>query len=209
MKHLWLMLRHLNASPLKRYSSVLIEDAFTDTNGTSLDAHVIAPTNPLGLSWVEQVNNWSISSNKAVEVTGVSRCIATVNVAKANCTITVKANSRASGAPTTNDCGIAARYTNTNNYWQIGINDNVNIFRIVERNAATETSRASVAKTITGGTEYTLVAVLNGTTITATIDGADEISYGSAALNQSTTVHGMKAYMDSPTDTLDNFKIEE
>ena len=41
----------------------LIDDAFSDTNGTALSAHTIAPTNTPGTSWTVSGATWTIQSN--------------------------------------------------------------------------------------------------------------------------------------------------
>jgi hypothetical protein len=106
---------------------------------------------------------------------------------------------------TTRDAGIVARFSNSNNYYHISINAGADAFRIVERNAASETVRATTSVTIATGTQYTISVTLSGATITATLDGANEISYDSATLNQTSTVHGIM--LATTTDTIDDYTV--
>lgn len=185
----------------------LIEDTFTDTTGVSLDAHTILPTNTPPTSWTEQNGNWEIGSNKARVNANADNSVATCNPGVADCQISALVADTNVGSDTfARSTGIVARYSDTSNYWAITINDVGNKFYIYELNAGSSTARASAAVDIGTGTQYAMVATLSGQTITATLDGANQIQYTSAALNETATVHGMKTRLT--TSNIDNFKVE-
>lgn len=184
--------------------TVVVQDTFTDTDGTSLDVHT--PDTQFSGGWTEVTGNWGITGNQASIGAARDNANATIQTGEADCTITVEALSAVTSSGGTRDTGIAARHSDTNNYWRIGINDFDEIFRITERNGGTNTTRASTSVTINNATYYTVQVVLNGSTITATLDGANEISYGSATLNQTATVHGI--VMRGTTDRVDDFLVE-
>jgi hypothetical protein len=183
----------------------LIYDILNDVDATSLDAHAIAPTNTPATAWTERNGNWAITSNQAMLSAGATRAHATLDAGVADCTISVTARSATTNTGTDRDAGITARWTNTSNYWKIGTNAAADLFRIVERNAATDTSRASASVVIGVADDLAIVTVLSGATISATLAGGSAISYGSATLNQTVTVHGMLA--SAANDRLDNFTV--
>lgn len=183
---------------------VLILDQFTDADSTSLDAHTIAPTNTPATAWTEQTGNWQITGNQACVAVAALNGLATCNPGVADCALSASVKVTA-GATTSRDAGIAARYSNTSNYWTIGINATDGAFRITERNGGTDSVRATVSLTISASAEYTIAVTLSGATISATLDGANPISYASATLNQTSTIHGIRAR--ATTDRVDNFRV--
>lgn len=185
--------------------TVILQDAFTGGDGTSLDAHTpdIAPG---GSAWVEALGNWQITSNAAALALASNGGHATIETGEADCTITVEANSTTTSSISTRDVGIIARWVDVDNHFRIGINAEADQFRIIERAAGVNSILTTIAVTITPGTLYTVQAVLNGATITATLDGANEISTGLATAGQSSTVHGITAR--ETTDRVDDFLVE-
>lgn len=186
-------------------AATLISDSFTDTDTTAIASHTIAPTNTPSTSWTARTGTWTISGNKAVTTTA-SQGHSTCNPGVADCTLSVVAKSTTTASAThLADAGVVARWANTSNLWKISINQQADEFRIVEYAAATATTRAAASVAISASVEYTIVAVLSGTTIAATLDGANAISYASATLNQTATVHGILAR--ESTDRIDDFKV--
>lgn len=84
------------------------------------------------------------------------------------------------------------RFTDNNNWWTVALSDTLNNIRILECNAGTLTTRATTAFTVTGGTEYTMVVVLSGATITAWVNNSAKVTYASATLNQTEQTHGLR-----------------
>lgn len=166
---------------------------FTAANGTSLDA--ITPE--AGGTWTEQVGDWDIQSNRA-DGPGAS-AQATVDPSIANAIIHVTAN--AAGAAL---FGITARYSDATHHWVIGGDDNDNEFQIWENDAGW-TKRASTAIAVAQSTDYDITAILDDQDITGYLDRANRITYGSAALNETKTEHGL--YSGNAGDRFDNFAI--
>lgn len=185
---------------------VLIADAFTASDGTDLAGRT-PDTTTGGATWSEAAGNWQISSNKATKVSASERGACVVNCGESTGIIlTCVARSSVANASLDRCTGFMVRRADGNNLWMVGINAQADLFVIVERNASTNTTRASASLTIGNTTDYALDVTLSGQTLTAHLDAANEISYGSASLNESTTIHGMMAY--TITDTVDNFQIE-
>lgn len=186
--------------------TTLVYDTFTDADSTALESHTISPTNTPSTAWTTDA--FTITGNKAVNESTAVRRTARCNSGKANCTVSAKvAIAGDEGSALTARCsGLIVRYSDADNYWWVCIHNRNNTFYIIERNATTETVQASASVTIADGVEYLISAVLNGTTITATLDGANQISYASAALNSTATVHGLIAYLIN--NTFDDFKVE-
>lgn len=188
-------------------ATVIVQDTFTDTNGTSLDAHT-PNTAPSG-GWTERVGNWSINSNSTNLSGNSNNAHATIETGVADCTITCEADNNAGSGALGTETGIICRWSDTSNYWRVGVNAFDDTIKIIERNAATNTQRASgsVSGGVTGGTLYTVQAVLAAASITATVDGANSINYASATLNQTATIHGIAA-RTATTDRVDDFLVE-
>jgi len=166
--------------------------SFDAANGTSLDA--ITPE--VGGAWTEQVGGWDIQSNRA---NPDGNAIATVDSGEADvmvdCTVQTGAN----------QLGIMLRYADADNRWEIDVLDAQNLIRIVEENGGSRTVRASGAVAIADGVDYNLRAVAYGQTIDAFVDGGSKISYGSAALNETATLHGLRA--TDASDEFENFAV--
>jgi len=105
------------------------------------------------------------------------------------------------------DTGIVARWSDNNNYWLVSHNVEDQEFRIWEKNVGTYTKRASAAVALAGGTYYDIEAELDAQTITATLDGGNQISYGSAALNETETIHGMQLQRANADDRNNDFLV--
>jgi hypothetical protein len=176
---------------------VLVYDTFTDANGTSLDAHT-PDICPAGSAWREDADNWDIQSNRANHVTINSGGYATIDSGKADVTASVTLYPYSGGMP-----GLVLRFTDTTHTWVVQAGRGSQDYRIYEVNGSS-TLRAFAAVTVGAG-PHALAVVASGTTIAATFDAANPISYASATLNQTVTRHGIKAYKG--TDRLDDLTI--
>ena len=165
--------------------SLKVRDEFTDTNGTLLGSHTIAPTNVPSTSWGGIQGGADIQSNQANATSTQTRFICNPGAAdgEVRCDVIAQA---ADGRH-----GVVVRAQDASNFWFVGFQSSANTFYIEERNAGTFTVRASVGKTINGGQTYAVRAVLSGSNIAGTIDGGSDISYGSATFLQSQTAHGL------------------
>lgn len=156
--------------------NTLYYDTFTDVNGTFLQNHTPDINNTQGGFWtnVNGPTNATITGNKVVNSTGDYQEYVTTGVL--NCTTQCDFVWNGTGSAF---MGIQLRIADVNNYWIIYVNG-IN-FRIDERVAGGQTNRATSPQGIVGNTAYTIRVVVSGTTITATINGGNTISYGSMA----------------------------
>jgi hypothetical protein len=186
--------------------AVVVLDNFTTADGTNLAGRTPSPTNTPGGTWTEQTGDWSITGNEALIAVSTDRAAATIEGGAADVTLTCECKSV--GATNSNrDAGLVARWSDASNFWSIGPNQGLAVFRIVERNAAVNTVRATTSIT-TDTTNYkTIQAVLSGQTIDGTYEGGNAIQYTSAALNETATVHGMRV-RDAAGDRIDDFQVE-
>lgn len=162
-------------------AAVLARDLFTDTDTTNLTAH----TMDIGAGWVAKAGIDIILSNRA-SAFATSAAIYTTDVSRAN----VRVRALVSIPGTTGSVGLAVRLSDTSNYWFTRITGTQ--FAIFEVNAGTTTSRAATTITAANSTQYELVFRAVGTTLSATFNGDIEIGYGSAALNSTATLHGLR-----------------
>jgi hypothetical protein len=181
--------------------TTLISDTFTDANDTVLASHTIAPTNTPATSWtVEAGGTISIQSNKAFSDTA-SKCVCD----PADADVTLSAVMQMTSIGANSAIGIVARYTDIDNHWMVRWYNGT--FEIVERTASVETQRDTEVFAISADTDYTIQAVLNGTSITATLDGLHPLSYTSAS-HQAATKHGMQLYAAGGQSSKgDNFTV--
>lgn len=194
-------------------ASTLVSDTFTDTNGTSLTAHT-PDVDTVGGGWSLATatgsgsGTFTIENNK-LEATRTSSTyfpIGTIDVGQADVTIDVNLTFE------TDDFGfdgIVFRYQDQSNFWFATREATSGDFRILEKNAGVNTERASIAAGISAGTNHDMQVVLSGTSITATIDGGNEITFSSSFLETETT-HGLIGVdrADPSVGTkFDNFQI--
>jgi hypothetical protein len=177
-------------------ASTLVNDTFTDSNGTNLTAHT-PDIRPGSNAWGTVSGTQTVQSNQAnASASGYY----TIDAGQADVTITYLVTPTAAG----NGWGITARRSDANNGWDPAINPVTNQIQIYEQAAGVYTLRASTSFTVSNGVQYTLQAVLSGSTITLSVNGGNQISYNSATSNQSVTRHG--SGLNSGW-TGDNFKV--
>ena len=154
--------------------TLLVYDTFTDTNGTSLDAHTpeIAP----GL-WTEQLGQWEIQSNGAqlATIAGDNQHIATIDPGAADVTIETSITQRIGLM----DIGIIANYQDQNNHWLCLWRADGDVASILQRTAGVYTDRGSVATAPEPGvgSSGTIKVVTSGDTITLFINGVQKVTY--------------------------------
>lgn len=196
----------LSIAPL----SVINSDTFTDTNGTSLDAHTMTSG---GQTWNEIGSSvWEIQSNKVVQNGASAWMFASVESSDAS--VLVEADI---AVPSANDvvAGLVVRFTDSSNYWLVDIirqsGGNYRM-RIVENNATTETARDEDTNVGSiGGTTVNVTVTANGNTITGYLNDVQKVTYASASFNNTETKHGLGQFSGSPYDlttTWDNFSID-
>jgi hypothetical protein len=186
---------------------ITVYDTFTAANGTSLDAHTSDSTGPDGAtqstdvqgSWTIQSGTIQVQSNKAQSI-GAGTHVATKSAGIADVLIedTINLAVGTVGA-------IVARLTDTSNYWRMFASDGGNSIGIQEINAGTPTTRATAVVAIADSTDYNAKVVAQGQNITMFLDDANRITYGSAALNEAVTEHGIR--MTAANATHDTFTV--
>lgn len=187
-----------------------IYDTFTGANGTSLTAHTIDINTP-GNPWVlRNSSTMVIQSNKLVpsgsEPSSPLYWIATIDWGNANSIVSMVANPAGNNA----NCGVLVRYnTSDNTHYLVTHISSLNLFAILEYTGGVYPQRAGATVSIPLGTDRTILVTTNGTSITATINGGNQISYGSASANSSSTVVGLRVYDDITIgdSTVDNFDV--
>lgn len=190
--------------------STLIVDAFTDTNGTRLNAHTISPTNTPSTSWTEVVGVWEIGYTVANKVQLVSTsnnetaCVCDAGVADVNVSVDFKVDGSGGNA------GVSCNYVDDNNHWVCNIESNGNTANIYERTSGTFTNRSTASFTVTPGNTYTVKLTSSGDTITQYVDGTQVNTYTVGSRPHKTgTKCGIKIYGTYATsaNTLDNFTV--
>ncbi len=155
---------------------------FTADNDTSLDA--ITPE--VGGVWTEQAGDWDIQSNRGNNIDGTD--LATVDSGIADCIADVVVRAQNNQAQTN---GHVLRFSDTTHHWIVGLNPNGNTLAIQEVDAGI-TTRASTAFGNESGVDYDVRAICDAQQIDAFVDSGNKISYGSAALNETETEHGLR-----------------
>jgi hypothetical protein len=164
----------------------VIEDAFTGPDGTHLHTHTVAPTNTVSASWADMLSEAWIASNKVHSAGG--ECVSCLDSTKADCTVKL---TFIVNVGITSCYGIAARATDSNNYWRIGLATSAGTFQIREINGGSSISRATIS--YTAKSTQVIKAVLSGSSIKAYVDDACELTYSSSFL-AANTKHGFRAH---------------
>jgi hypothetical protein len=184
-------------------------DTFTAANGTDLNGRASDTTGPdsqavVARTWTAQTGSWDIQSNRA-NTTGVAppspAFFATMLTTDADIVISSVVNLGAAAAW----AAVVVRYTDDDNCWRIVAVDATNIFIIQERNAGVATTRATTAIAVAASTDYDFQIVTEGQNITAYLDNANRITYGSAALNETAVTHGISC--QDAAARFDNFTV--
>ncbi len=181
----------------------IVYDDFTDTNGTSLDAHVIAPTNNPSATWTEAVGNWSISSNNAdVAASAGGENLAYFEAGSADVIIECQFTFPASGIINT---GMLANYQDATNYWLVslyrsGATNSIELYRRVSGTYTKVAEKTSAG--ITYGATMTLRASFVGDNVQVLFkENGNSINYtvGSRPLKTATKC-GIRISRKTPSD---------
>jgi hypothetical protein len=190
----------VDAAVTNNAGAARIFDEFTDSDGTSLPSHVIAPTNIPATSWTNDHGTWSIQGNKATTSTIGAAASASCGSGFANCVISVilRASATADGA-------IKFRATDANNYWIADL-QTVNAFILAKNEGGSFAGMATIPFTVTAGVDYLLEVTLSGSSISATVNGGSLIS-ASSSFNSTATRHGIWQSASAVAATFNDFKI--
>jgi hypothetical protein len=183
------------------YPGVYVYDKFTDTNSVGLDAHI--PDKPKSARWEEIVGTWDIQSNLANVATVSGYGLAVIESGKANCTISVIAKSIINA----NNCYIAFRYVDNNNYLMFYIQNTRNAASFGQKVGGTLSAVfvGDVDTTpIVTGSDYLLKVVLLGNTVKFYVDGILKIDTTNNNL-LTATKHGILS--DAALQKFDDFQV--
>ena len=180
-------------------SPILILDQFTDTNGTALASHTIAPTNTPATSWTDVVGSWEIQSNKAkIGGSGSGQNPVVVDAGAADVSVTATVTLGASG-----DIGIIVNYQDGSNYYLVRLFTGAFDLLLAPGFGTV----ADSGETLAAGT-YTFKVVTNGDNIKVYKDGVLKIDYTTAGRSLKTeTEHGLRCFATDTTSTVDDFTI--
>lgn len=182
----------------------LAMDSFIDSDGTSLDAHVM----DIGSGWTEINDNgdWQIQSNRAttnITTQAANVAYTDVGVADASIEVTVNTGDSVSGL-----AGLGVRVQDADNMWLVRPSVSGNALQIQERNGGVPVLRASTPVVVDPLTNYKVTAICDGDTITGFLDDGSEVSYGGASFLNTRTEFGLFAVRVMATDpTFNNFAV--
>lgn len=175
-----------------------LQDSFTDTNGTNLNAHIM----DVGPGWTIDAGTFDIQSNQG-RVTSAGVSVASADASHADVTATVKTTV----AGVSDSPSLLIRETDSNNHWIAAI-ITTSSFDLYEVNGGSFTQRATTLFVATLNQQYTIRAICSGASISCTLDGANNISYGSATFNQTATRFGIRSNDGAGTNFLwDDFLV--
>ena len=153
----------------------LLYDTFTDGNGTSLAAHT-PDVSVMGQGWTGYVSGSSIVSNMVTSGIYSNNGAPVINVGTTNYTASVTIRLNASGSVSPRGLVVRGNAAG-NDYYIVALNQGTSLFEIVDQAG---TTLASTSYPVATGVDYDLRASVYGSTITATLNGANSITTNSA-----------------------------
>lgn len=179
----------------------IAQDAFVDTNGTSLANHVMN----IGSGWTVNTGLFTVEANAASTPSGPG--LATMNPGgNGNLIVTAVLNSTID----TGGEGVVLRYTDSNNCWIQWLDYNQSTLDLYEVNLAVATVRATIPFDPAGDTFYRVMVQAEGPVIEIYLDEGNFISYQQATLNQTTTRCGIRGFRTAgSTHRFDNFQVTQ
>lgn len=180
---------------------LLIGDAFTDTDGTLLTNHVIAPTNLPGGTWIPMLpvsaNTATVQSNQAN--IGASNSSIVCESGQANVVIEVDAITSIRSQD-----GVIFRCVDNLNYWIFMLDDfgGANRLRLYKYVAGSGTQVDNVAFVFAAATTYHITITLSGNSITCDCAGTQITTVDAA--NNTGTKHGLQGHSGF---RFDNFSV--
>lgn len=161
--------------------TLILHDAFDDVDETVLADHVIAPIKPDGVAWNSTAH---IISGNALTVWGepdLDYLAGWLEVAGlSNARVVATLTGACGNSATPYDSGLVVRLKSANpgyDAYVIGYNDQDDAFRIVHSAAYVDTILASeISIPINNSLDHVIEVTIQDGTITATLDGAHQIS---------------------------------
>ncbi len=163
--------------------ATVLSDTFTDLGGTPLPLHAMNT----GPGWQTVTGTFQVLSNKAQPLSGVNNDQVSTDAGASDYTLTIDVVPRHSGGSWESDPDIAVRWTDTSHLWLIQITSLGGAILLYENVGAGGVLRASNAFAFLSGTSYAITVVCSGSTITVSVNGVQQFSYGSATSNQTAT----------------------
>lgn len=187
---------------------VFVLDEFTDTNGTNLSAHTVAPTNTPGNSWVADGGPVTIQSNEA-SVNGID-CHYNLEIGENK--LTLQALSRNTDNVTVlSGCSISFRFVDSLNYWRLLRQKTTDTLSVTEITGGSTQGRGAVALTQTDiSVARTMKVVDDGSVMTCSIveDAADTFTTAAFSTHASATKIGINDPLAADTTAFyDDFKV--
>lgn len=189
-------------------AAALLEDTFTDTNGTTLPSH----TMDTGSGWTKIEGNSNvptIQSNKLQSTADAAAAYThTADAGAANVTIEMIGTLGSGGTTGDHAVEIALRASDGTNMWIIGINDvGTNNMFIATFIAGVYTVRDQATISLSAGTPYTLVVTATGNDVSFTVDGGAPVA-ATNAFNNTVTTHGIRlVHLGGAANTVDDFVV--
>lgn len=164
-----------------------LSDTFVDVNGTLLTAHVM----DVGPGWSFVQGTFEIQGNAATPLTYADNDFVTSDASFSNYALSADLmptdNGSAGALP-----ALCFRVVDVSNYAMVSLDSLNGLFTIYERIGGLYFLRASVAAPQTSGTSYAVDLVLNGSSVSATLNGASAISYGALTVGPGSTLCGLR-----------------
>ena len=182
-----------------------IYDSFTDTDGVLLENHM--PN--IGGAWSALLGSTAILSNRAGASGASNKYTIDAEVVAVNIQLDAYMGN-VSGGGNNDFIQIAFRQADVLNLYTVTLGKvaGVSIYKIAETTSGTGTDRATGTWTYASGAHHVLRLEDDGTVMTATIDGANPITYSSTTKNTNTKIGHIMAYAGTTVTTkpsIDNF----
>lgn len=189
----------------------LAYDTFTRANGALGSTETTGPDSQVvsARTWTLQAGSLTIQTNRA-HSSGVNGQTDIATIDPGDNDIVATGITHLGQAATNSKAGILLHFSDTSNYWFTWWESGGN-FYIYELNGGSATARASSTGIgVAINTDYDQQVVTDGQTITAYLENGNRITYGSAALNETATVHGIRSKQAGAVtnaNQVDNFTI--
>ena len=185
-------------------ATVVVRCTFNDANDTNLNSYSWADPDdirPGANQWDNWTSTWSCQSQYGQAAAG-DGVLTRLVCGYADGTLSADINLITTSS--TRPRGLLYRLTDISNFWLVGFLRSDNTFGIFQKASGSWAARDTVAFTYTAGQDYAVQVVLNGNSMIATLDGANQVSYSSAT-GVALTTHG--AHARYAGDKMDNFQM--
>jgi hypothetical protein len=168
--------------------TTVLEDSFTDTNGTALTSH----TMETGPGWSAVTGTFEIQGNKAVPDSDANDDQITTDAGVANYILTATVTNRFVASTNEDAANIAFRWSDSSHFWLFypsGLGGEATLF---ENTGSGNVERLGVAHPFVDNAAYQIKLLVNGASITCYIDDELIFVYNLARTNAETTDIGLR-----------------